>query len=112
MTAGDPGVFDSPMGGVMSRPQRADRSTSALVSVDSAVARARHDAVDMLVDAGVLTPLEKAVEEEKAGAKRAGRWRMPILSARLAQQPQRKGVTTTTTTVATPHSAATHRSAA
>ncbi len=86
----------------MSRPQRADRSTSALVSVDSAVARARHDAVDMLVDAGVLTALEKAVEEEKAHAKRAGWWRMPDLSARLAQQPQRKGVTSATTGAAAP----------
>lgn len=48
---GDPGVLGSLTGGVMSRPQRAGRSTSALVSVDSAVERARHDAVDMLVDA-------------------------------------------------------------
>ncbi|MBU3862612.1 hypothetical protein KN815_00305 [Streptomyces sp. 4503] len=48
VTAGDLGVFGSLMGGVMPRPQRADRSTSALASVDAAVARARHDAVDML----------------------------------------------------------------
>ncbi|MFH8978538.1 hypothetical protein [Streptomyces sp. NPDC017890] len=39
--------------------------------MDSTAAKAHHDAAGMLVDAEVLTTLEKAVEEEKPRAKRA-----------------------------------------
>ncbi|GGL84494.1 hypothetical protein GCM10010095_81620 [Streptomyces anthocyanicus] len=72
------------MGGAIVEAAARGQVDLSLVSVDSTAARAHHAAAGMLVDAEVLTTLEKAVEEEKARAKRADGGRAPNLSARLA----------------------------
>ncbi|SCF28946.1 Putative transposase of IS4/5 family [Micromonospora purpureochromogenes] len=61
----DAGVFAALMEGMIAEAARRDQADLSLVSVDSTVARAHHDAAGMVVDTAVLAALEQA-----AGAKR------------------------------------------
>ena len=61
----DAGVFAALMEGMIAEAARRDQADLSLVSVDSTVARAHHDAAGMVVDPAVLAALEQA-----AGAKR------------------------------------------
>ncbi len=53
------------MESVIAEAARREQAESSLVSVDSTVARARHDAVGRWVSDGVLVALEEAVERTK-----------------------------------------------
>ena len=71
----DLGVFESLMGGVIAEAAARGQADLSLVSVDSTVARAHHDAAGMVVNAEALAALEKAVEEEKGARAREERGR-------------------------------------
>ena len=81
----DLGVFEALMDGVIAEAAARGQVDLSLVSVDSTVARAHHDAAGMVVDAEVLTALEKAAEVETgahAREEKGRRGRAPNLSAR------------------------------
>lgn len=61
----DAGVFAALMDGMIAESARRGQADLSLVSVDSTVARAHHDAAGMVVDPQVLAALEQAVAEEK-----------------------------------------------
>ncbi len=65
----DIGVFAALMEGMIAEAARRGQADMSLVSVDSTVARAHHDAAGMVVDPGVLAALEEAVAEEKGRQK-------------------------------------------
>lgn len=72
----DAGVFQALMDGMIAEAARGGQTDLALVSVDSTVARAHHDAAGMRVDEEVLSSLQRAAEESKGprkGTKAAGR---------------------------------------
>lgn len=66
----DAGVFQALMDGMIAEAARRGQTDLSLVSVDSTVARAHHDAAGMQVDEEVLSALEKAAEESKGAAER------------------------------------------
>jgi transposase len=59
------GVFAALMDGMIAEAARRGQVDLSLVSVDSTVARAHHDAAGMVVDPAVLVALEQAAAEEK-----------------------------------------------
>jgi transposase len=59
------GVFAAVMEAMIAEAARRGQVDLSLVSVDSTTARAHHDAAGMVVDAEVLSALEKAAEDEK-----------------------------------------------
>lgn len=61
----DAGVFAALMDGMIAEAAARGQVDLSLVSVDSTVARAHHDAAGMVVDPGVLAALEQAASEEK-----------------------------------------------
>lgn len=61
----DAGVFAALMDGMIAEAARRGQVDLSLVSVDSTVARAHHDAAGMVVDSAVLAALEQAAVEEK-----------------------------------------------
>jgi transposase len=61
----DAGVFAALMDGMIAEAAARGQADLSLVSVDSTVARAHHDAAGMVVDPTVLAALEQAVAEEK-----------------------------------------------
>jgi transposase len=65
----DAGVFAALMDGMIAEAARRGQVDMSLVSVDSTVARAHHDAAGMVVDPAVLAALEEAAEEEKGRRK-------------------------------------------
>ena len=67
----DAGVFAAVMEAVIAEAARRGQVDLSLVSVDSTTARAHHDAAGMVVGEEVLAALEKAVEAEKGGTRKA-----------------------------------------
>ncbi|MBV9026672.1 MAG: transposase, partial [Streptomycetaceae bacterium] len=65
----DAGVFAAVMEAVIAEAARRGQVDLSLVSVDSTIARAHHDAAGMVVDKDVLSALEKAAETEKGHTK-------------------------------------------
>lgn len=65
----DAGVFAALMQAVIAEAARRGQADMSLVSVDSTVARAHHDAAGMVVDPEVLAALEEAAAEEKGRRK-------------------------------------------
>ena len=63
------GVFAALMEAVIAGVARRGQADMSLVSVDSTVARAHHDAAGMVVDPEVLAALEEAAAEEKGQRK-------------------------------------------
>jgi transposase len=61
----DAGVFTALMEGMIAEAARRGQADLSLVSVDSTVARAHHDAAGMVVDPEVLAALEEVAKEEK-----------------------------------------------
>jgi transposase len=59
------GVFAALMDGMIAEAASRGQADMSLVSVDSTVARAHHDAAGMVVDPAVLAALEEAAAEEK-----------------------------------------------
>lgn len=68
----DAGVFETLMEGVIAEAARRGQAEISLVSVDSTVARAHHDAAGMRVSDDVLAALEEAVDRAM-GAHRKGK---------------------------------------
>ncbi|CAL9565673.1 IS5 family transposase ISSan1 [Streptomyces sp. enrichment culture] len=66
----DAGVFQALVDGMITEAARRGQTDLSLVSVDSTVARAHHDAAGMRVDEEVLASLEEAAEEAKGAAER------------------------------------------
>lgn len=66
----DVGVFQALMGGMIAEAAMRGQTDLSLVSVDSTVARAHHDAAGMQIDEEVLSSLEKAAEASKGAAGR------------------------------------------
>lgn len=66
----DAGVFQALMDGMITEAARREQTDLSLVSVDSTVARAHHDAAGMRVGDEVLSCLEEAAETSKGGPKR------------------------------------------
>ncbi|GAA2009907.1 hypothetical protein GCM10009838_89210 [Catenulispora subtropica] len=67
------GVFAALMAGMIAEAAGRGQADLSLVSVDSTVARAHHDAAGMAVDPGVLAALEQAAAAEKGGRYRTNR---------------------------------------
>ncbi len=65
----DAGVFAALMEAMITEAARRGQADMSLVSVDSTVARAHHDAAGMVVDPEVLAALEEAAAEEKGHRK-------------------------------------------
>lgn len=65
----DGGVFAVLMEAMIAEAARRGQADMSLVSVDSTVARAHHDAAGMVVDPEVLAALEEAAAEEKGQRK-------------------------------------------
>jgi transposase len=65
----DAGVFAALMEAMIAEAARRGQADMSLVSVDSTVARAHHDAAGMVVHPEVLAALEEAVAEEKGHRK-------------------------------------------
>lgn len=65
----DAGVFAALMEGMIAEAARRGQADLSLVSVDSTVSRAHHDAAGMVVDPEVLTALEEAAAEKKGRRK-------------------------------------------
>lgn len=65
----DAGVFAALMEGMIAEAARRGQADLSLVSVDSTVARAHHDAAGMVVAPEVLTALEEAAAEKKGQRK-------------------------------------------
>jgi transposase len=65
----DAGVFAALMEAMIAEAARRGQADMSLVSVDSTVARAHHDAAGMVVDPDVLAALEEAAAEEKGNRK-------------------------------------------
>lgn len=61
----DVGVFAALMEGMIAEVARRGQADMSLVSVDSTVARAHHDAAGMVVEPEVLAALEEAAVQEK-----------------------------------------------
>jgi transposase len=59
------GVFAALMDGMIAEAAGRGQADMSLVSVDSTVARAHHDAAGMVVDPVVMVALEQAAAEEK-----------------------------------------------
>lgn len=71
------GVFEALMEGMIAETARRGQAELSLVSVDSTVARAHHDAAGMRVSDDVLTSLEETVDRTKGACesgKRSGMW--------------------------------------
>lgn len=66
----DAGVFQALMDGMITEAARRGQVDLSLVSVDSTVARAHHDAAGMRVSDEVLTSLEEAAEASKGAVER------------------------------------------
>lgn len=66
----DAGVFQALMDEMITEAARRGQADLSLVSVDSTVARAHHDAAGMRVGEEVLSSLEEAAEVSKGGAER------------------------------------------
>lgn len=64
----DAGVFQALMDGMITEAARRGQVNLSLVSVDSTVARAHHDAAGMRVSEEVLASLEEAAGEAKGVA--------------------------------------------
>lgn len=69
------GVFEALMEGMIAEAAVRGQVDLGLVSVDSTVVRAHHDAAGMAVDPDLLHALEKAVAEEKGLRERGKRSR-------------------------------------
>jgi transposase len=69
----DAGVFAVLMDAMIAEAARRGQAEMSLVSVDSKMARAHHDAAGMVVDPAVLAALEEAAAKEKGGRNRANR---------------------------------------
>ena len=67
----DIGVFAALMEGMIAEAARRGQADRSLVSVDSTVARAHHDAAGMVVEPEVLAALEGAAAREKGHGNRA-----------------------------------------
>lgn len=65
----DGGVFAALMEAMIAEAARRGQADMSLVSVDSTVARAHHDAAGMVVDPEVLAALEEAAAEKKGQQK-------------------------------------------
>lgn len=65
----DAGVFAALMEAMIAEAARRGQADLSLVSVDSTVARAHHDATGMVVDPEVLAALGEAAAEEKGHTK-------------------------------------------
>ncbi|MEY9969338.1 hypothetical protein ABIA33_007426 [Streptacidiphilus sp. MAP12-16] len=65
----DADVFAALMEGMIAEAARRGQADLSLVSVDSTVPRAHHDAAGMVVDPEVLTALEEAAAEKKGRRK-------------------------------------------
>jgi hypothetical protein len=61
----DAGVFPGLLDGLIAEAAARGQVDLGLVSVDSTVARAHHDAAGMVVDEEVLTALQQAADDEK-----------------------------------------------
>ncbi|PWU60688.1 hypothetical protein DLE60_09720, partial [Micromonospora globispora] len=61
----DVGVFAALMEGTIAEAARRGQADMSLVSVDSTVARAHHDAAGMVVEPEILAALEEAAAQEK-----------------------------------------------
>ena len=72
----DAGVFAALMEGMIAEAARRGQADMSLVSVDSTVARAHHDAAGMAVEPEVLAVLEEAAAQEKGRRKpgKSPRW--------------------------------------
>jgi hypothetical protein len=71
----DIGVFAALMEGMIAEAARRGQADMSLVSVDSTVARAHHDAAGMVVEPEVLAALDGAAAREKGHGSRANcRW--------------------------------------
>lgn len=66
----DAGVFQALMDAMITEATRRGQADLSLVSVDSTVVRAHHDAAGMRVSEEVLSSLEEAAEASKGAAKR------------------------------------------
>jgi len=64
----DAGVFLALMDGMIAEAAQRGQTDLSLVSVDSTVARAHHDAAGMRVEEEVLSSLEKAADASKGAA--------------------------------------------
>lgn len=73
----DAGVFERLMDGMIAEAARRGQMDLSLVSVDSTVARAHHDAAGMVVREEVLAALEEATEDEKGATHGDERGRSP-----------------------------------
>jgi transposase len=65
----DVGVFAALMEGMIAEAARRGQADMSLVSVDSTVARAHHDAAGMVVEPEVLAAREEAAEQERGPRK-------------------------------------------
>jgi transposase len=73
----DAGVFEALLAGLIAEATKRGEVDLSLVSVDSATARAHHDAAGMHLGQDVITARENAAEEEKArqkGRLRGTKW--------------------------------------
>lgn len=61
----DAGMFAALMNGMIAEAAARGQADLSLVSVDSTVTRAHHDAAGMVVDPAVLAALERAAATEK-----------------------------------------------
>jgi transposase len=77
----DAGVFERLMDGMIAEAARRGQVDLSLVSVDSTVARAHHDAAGMVVREEVLAVLEEAAEDKKGAAHGDERVRLPRSAA-------------------------------
>lgn len=64
----DEGVFEAVLDGMIAEAARRGQADLSLVSVDSTVARAHHDAAGMALREEALTALEEAIKEGEKGA--------------------------------------------
>ena len=73
----DAGVFEALLEGLIAQAAARGEVDLSLVSVDSTITRAHHDAAGMRLGPGVLDAPEKAAEEEKARSKGAPKKNKP-----------------------------------